>query len=472
MRGVNGAIALATMYFLTRMLTPTEYGVYALGVAAIGTLSSMLFQWIAVTVSRFYALHLANPDVLLGAAYRIFIPLATLFALACAAYSLWLPAGGPTLWLVIAVGSGTIASGLHLVSIQVANARIEPLRYGLLTASRGALALLGAVLFINAGFGGDGAVFSAALASIAAVLFFGQRRRDKSVRDDGQLRRQMIAYGLPLTVTYIATMILDYSDRFIIGWWLDASAVAGYAAPYDLCQQTVGVALNVFFLVSYPRITRAWEQGGASAARQAMVPLARSMLCATPLVLGVFAGMADDISTLIFGSGIRRQAAQLMPWITVAVGVAFCKGYFLDIAFQLTRTTRTQSKIIVVMALLNVALNVVLLPYLGIIGAALSTLIAFSCGALMSWWLGRGLAIYPVGRRDLAAAVFVFCALMLVLRYEPWSASLAQPWAFASRLLLALGAYLFVALAVNLGNLRPALRRALEALHKRDGGTR
>lgn len=418
-RVVNGALALGTIYVLTRILPADQYGFYALGVAGIGLFASILFQWISVSVSRFYATHFTKPDILLNEAYRLFFGVAAMVLVAIPICAAWTPTPAVTPLLALVIGTGAIAMGFHTLAIQVANARDEPFRFGLLTASRGVLVLIGTVAFVRAGFGGVGAVLGVALANLLSVIFFAVRRQSKAPSNSPDLRRQLIAYGLPLTLTYLATVILDVSDRFLIAMWMGTSAVAGYAASYDLTQQTAGALLNVLFLVSYPKITRAWEEGRAPAARKAMLPLSRSMLIGVPLVVGIFIGLAPQISQLFFGEALRPEAANVMPWVAFAIGLSCLKSFFLDIAFQLAKETHMQLRITVAMAALNVVLNLLLMPKFGVVGAAMSTVAAFLSGAVMSWWYGRRIGVYPTVKGEVISMAFVLGALVFGTRIVP-----------------------------------------------------
>ena len=467
-RATNAALALVSLFVLTRILEPAQYGVYALGLATMNVAASVLFQWLNVAVARFYAAHCLEPEDLLSEARRLFYRIGIVALLGTAAWALIRPstAGSPALTMI--VGGGAVAMGLHNLHIQIANAQGKPLRYGLITATRAATALLFSVALITAGFGSAGAVASVAVACVLAVALFGARWNGLASRGSPALRRQLVTYGVPLALTYASTMVLDVSDRFLIGWWHGPSAVAGYAAAYDLSQQTVGAALNVFFLVAYPRITTAWESGGVSAARQAMAPLARAMLLTAPLVAGLFIGMAPEIARLMFGVGLRSSAAQVMPWIAGAIAIGCLKGYMLDVAFHLSKATLLQLRITASMAAINVALNLVLIPALGTLGAAISTAIAFSIGAMLSWWHGRRVAVYPSMGIDVVKAVGTLATMAVVLRItaptrEPVNLS-SDVVAVAIHCGIGLIAFGTTALVTNLSGVRSWVARRYRAL--------
>lgn len=455
-RAINGVLGLGTVFILTRLLSAEQYGIYALGLATIGLCASVLFQWIAVSVARFYAAHAEAPDILIGEGNRLFLRVALFALVAMGLYVVWAPIPSVKPEFAIVIGVGVIATGLHNLGLQIANARGQPINYGLLTISRGAFTLGAAVALVWLNFGGVGAIFGVALGCALSVVFFRARYTVKASHNNQELRRKMISYGLPLTLTYFSTMVLDVSDRFMIGWRLGASAVAGYAAAYDLTQQVVGAVMNVLLLAAYPRVTAAWEAGGASAARQAMIPLSQAMLLGVPLLAGIFIGGAPEISHVAFGRAIREEATQIIPWIAFAITVGCFKSYFLDIAFQLAKITHIQLRITVVMAIVNVALNFGLIPHFGVVGAAAATALAFAVGALLSWWFGRSLKIYPSHTRDAARVLLVLLATVAIARFAPTN-GIGTP--FDAIVKIACGAigYIFAVLITNLGGARSAL---------------
>lgn len=457
-RAFNGVLALASICILTRLLSAEQYGFYALGIAAIGIGTSVCFQWIAVSVSRFYAANRLEPEVLLGEAHRLLLRVAVLPLLAAMVLALWQPLRAATPAFILAVGAGVVAMGAYSLRLQLANAQGQPMRYGLLTASRGALALVLAVLFTQLGFGGIGAVFGAVIACAICVLLFGAQVPSGATRSSPELRRQMVVYGLPLTVTYLATMVLDFADRFMIGWLLGASAVAAYAAAYDLPQQVVGAIMNVLFLAAYPRVTAAWEAGGASAALQAMRPLSRAMLLVAPLVTGIFIGWAPEISRAVFGASLRDEAIQVMPWVAFALGVGCFKSFYLDVAFQLAKVLHVQLRITAAMAVLNIALNLLLIPRYGVVGAAISTAVAFSAGAVMSWFLGRSLGVYPSGLREALSMLLVLGLVVAAMRMMP-ATGLGAMFDSVLRLLAGLASYAMAVSLLDLAKVRSSLIR-------------
>jgi O-antigen/teichoic acid export membrane protein len=462
-RAVNGVLALTSIYALTRLLSAEQYGIYALGMAGIGLCASVLFQWIAVSVSRFYAIHAAEPDALLTEAYRLFFRIAATGLFITAIYATWSPMPAVTPQLAIGVGVGAIAMGLHNLGLQIANARGLPLRFGLLTASRGALALTCALAFVLTGFEGTGAVFGMALGCVLSVSLFSYRRKTNVQSSSPELRRQMLVYGLPLTITYFSTIVLDVSDRFMIGWWLGTPAVAGYAAAYDITQQVVGAIMNVLFLSAYPRVIAAWEAGGATAASQAMLPLSRAMLLISPLISGIFIGLAPDISSIALGAEVGVEAEKIIPWVAFGVTAGCFKSFYFDISFQIEKTMHIQVRITAMMAIVNVILNLILIPNFGLLGAAISTTAAFTLGTIASWWSGRHLGIYPKERANIIRMIFTFLAVIAAIKLTPPS-TFGADFDTITRIIAGLTGYIAASLATNLSGIRSIAAERLKSL--------
>lgn len=468
-RAINGLLALAALALLTRLLEPDQYGRFALGMAAMTFLATVLFQWVNVALARFHGAHLPADDAVIAVAHHLVVRVALAFVLALSAWATLKSATEPSLTSILAVGLSAVALGLHNLHLQITNARLQPRRYGLITASRSVLALGMAIALIAAGAGATGAIAAVGIACLLSVALFGARWLDNLPADRRMLRRQFVVFGLPMALASLSTMVLDLSDRFLIGLWQGSAKVAGYAAAYDLTQQSVGVVLNVFFIAAYPRIVAAWEADGVSGARVSLVSLGRVLLLVAPLAVGFFAGLAPEIAALMFGPGIRADAVTVMPWIALAIAIGCVKAYLLDVAFHLFKSTATLLKIAAAMAVLNVALNLVLIPMLGVLGAALSVLAAFLVGAILSWLAGRSVGVYPRLTRELPKAAAAAVAMVVVLRADipdvlPVPGGDAVSAMF--RLLAGVASFAVIAWLVDLSQLRSALsKRAWSVLN-------
>ena len=291
----------------------------------------------------------------------------------------------------------TITLGRHTLALQVANAQGTPVGYGLLSWAKGGGALLAGFTLIYCGMGARGALLGFLAGLVFAVIAFAPKPgvRIQLGSGDTGLFVEMFRYGLPLTLNFLAIVVVDVVDRFMIGSLLGVAYVAPYAVAYDLVQQSVGPMMNVLSLAAFPLIVKAFESAGDEQARIRLHALgSRLVAVGLPVAVGVGV-LASDISETIFGSDYRQDATTIMPWLAAAIFVAGYKSYFLDVVFQLRHATKYQGYIAIVMAVVNILLNLLLLPRYGVIAAAWATFVAFTVGALASWLVGKSVFALP-----------------------------------------------------------------------------
>jgi O-antigen/teichoic acid export membrane protein len=398
-RGANGLVALVSLFALTRLLSPENYGRYALGMASINAVAVLGFQWLNVSMGRFHGNDAGEPNRLrLAAAHHAWAGLSLASLLVLPVLGTLGVIRSLDAWdlLLAAAGGGVMA--LHGLNLQLFNAEQQPTRYGWLGVARATLALagclIGVVWFGTARAGLAGLV----LGSLLSLLWLGHRAGQRALfeapsRSLGSMGA-LARFGLPLSLTYLSIVLLDVTDRFLIDYWHGSAALAPYGATFDLCQQTMAAVLNVLYLASYPRIVKAWESDGATAAQQATAPLQLGMLLLAPWLVLVFSAAAPEICTLLLGPALREPAARLLPWIALAVLFSTLRAFLLDVALHLQKATRLHVLTTGLMALANLALNLLLVPRYGAWGAALSSAGAFALGMLASLWFGRRCGIF------------------------------------------------------------------------------
>jgi O-antigen/teichoic acid export membrane protein len=106
---VQGVVGLLTIVVFTRVLSPADYGVYALAFSATSLVSTGLFVWLEAAMARFYASE-AVADRLPGhfaTIYRTFGIMAVGFPLLAGAI-LWLIPMQPALRSAFAAGLAAI----------------------------------------------------------------------------------------------------------------------------------------------------------------------------------------------------------------------------------------------------------------------------------------------------------------------------------------------------------------------------
>ena len=155
--------------------------------------------------------------------------------------------------------------------------------------------------------------------------------------------------------------------------------------------------------------------------------------CELVLAIGVpatvgMALLAEPIAGVLLGEQFRQSAALVIPWIALAGLLRGFKLFYLDHAFHLGKRTGLALNTVWFPAVLNIALNVLLIPRFGILGAVYATVASFAVAALLSWYLGRRafavpLPVAPVVKAVAACVPMALVVLVLDPAAELWALS-------------------------------------------------
>lgn len=396
-RGLPGIINFLALAVYTRLLAPEEFGRYALVLTGVGLADVFLFQWLRLIVDRFLAAQGADFTRFLGGIAIQFGALAVIVAsLGLLAAFLW----PDPVWqrlLALAVPL-VIVQAFFELSLIVLKAGLQPGRYGRLLFSKSALALgLGALLAWS-GLGASAPLLGLLVGQMMAFVFFGvvAWRGIHWHWPDAETRREQLAYGLPLVLTFALAWVISGSDRWLIGWLLGAEAVGQYAASYDLGFQSLTLLLSIINTAAFPLAVRALESGGTEKAREQLRHNGELILAAalgggvalavlTPAMIGIF-----------IGDSYRDAGMTLFPWVALAAALSGIKAFHFDIGFHLGKQSRWLVAMTSLAAMVNVLLNLLLIPAFGILGAAWATVLAYGTGMLASALVGHRLFAMPL----------------------------------------------------------------------------
>lgn len=163
--------------------------------------------------------------------------------------------------------------------------------------------------------------------------------------------------------------IIFTSDVVLIGFLMDERAVGLYTAAYRVGFLLLAMAVAVH--VSYlPAMTRAAAEGRARVRAVAEQSLDLAAMLAAPLIVG---GMivANPLIRALFGAEYADGAGALRL-VLLSVGCIFFSLAFHNILLVSNRLA-AETRIVAAAAVVNIVLNVFLIPRYGLLGAASAT---------------------------------------------------------------------------------------------------
>jgi O-antigen/teichoic acid export membrane protein len=203
------------------------------------------------------------------------------------------------------------------------------------------------------------------------------------------------SYGVPISGGLIIGILLSSGDRFLISGFLGEAAVGAYAAGFQVASRVIDMIFLWAKSAVTPVLIAAYERGGTEEARRvAPFGYALRLGIGAPAALGI-AMLADPICGLLIGESLRARAAEIVPWIAVAALLLGIGDYFSD-AFMLAKKSLLHSILLLCPMILNLTLNLALLPTLGLRGAVIASVVAYGISAILQALIGRRYMKLPV----------------------------------------------------------------------------
>ncbi len=212
-------------------------------------------------------------------------------------------------------------------------------------------------------------------AGLTALVVVGLLLIQSTRRFEMHLLRQMLTFGLPLIAASLATIILNVGDRYLIKWLMDAKAVA----LYDLAAR-IGGTFNLlivqsfqlaFAIIGLKRLTQ--QEEGPRFYRRTF---RHYVVGAGWAVLGLSL-LAFDLIRLIPAQANYEAAQELVFPYTLGFLMYGVYYIVMNILYG-SGASRTITGLVLATALLNVVLNLILIPIFGILGAAWATCASYA----------------------------------------------------------------------------------------------
>jgi len=242
--------------------------------------------------------------------------------------------------------------------------------------------LVFALGFVVLGFGALGALvgyilsFAITMSVGLGVLYLQIYRphADSSVIADG-LRRRIGVYSVPLTATSTANVLDKEVDTILVGYFVNPIAVSYYVVSKQIIQFVETPVTALGFTLSPTFGSQKADGNVEQAARIYETALTNSLLLYIPVAAGLIL-VAEPTLVLFFGESYMGAVPvlQVLGLYAILQSVNRITSNGLDFLGR----ARARAVAKGVTAALNVGLNVVLIPLIGVVGAALATVITYS----------------------------------------------------------------------------------------------
>lgn len=233
-------------------------------------------------------------------------------------------------------------------------------------------------------------VIGSAAATIFTLLLYASRERPVLVNFNAGIAGELIRSAAPAGLSALLVQVYYNLDTVILGFLATPEQVGLYAAAYKIVL-LLAAAPGLLFTVFLPSLAR---QGAPVITKRYITFTCVLILAGLPVAAcGYF--WAGGVMTLMFGAAYAggTQALQILCSASAFI--------FINVALANPLLAWKQEKrylrVVAAGAVINVALNIALIPRFGIAGAAVATLcaeVAVFAASLRSFAILRGAASY------------------------------------------------------------------------------
>jgi O-antigen/teichoic acid export membrane protein len=234
-----------------------------------------------------------------------------------------------------------------------------------------------------------------------------------------------------------------------------------YAVAYNLVERPTTLICASITTATFPLVVQVLENQGREAAR---IQAGRNGIALLAVTLPACAGLAltaDQIAAVLVGSDFRSGVAALLPIMSFTALARGLRSHFIDHAFHLSGRPLLMLWTYGPATVINIALNIYVVPRYGMMGAAWTALFCQCATVVVGWFLGTSLfpVWLPIGQVFTCGLAILPMALALTLVRFPLN------WVgLLTAIALGTAVYIVSAISLNVGEVRSI---GLSALRKR-----
>lgn len=410
-------MGIVLLRVFTTIFTHQEYGHYNIVLSTLGLVKVFSIVWLSTSAIRFYQQYKKEErlEVFTSTLFYAILVSSLLIAVIVFIVNLFVLKHkfDPGLFSIINIAIvASIFIALFEVFVIIFRADLKPQKYTffwlLYVVGKPVLAL-----FLIFGFGMRVSAIFWGFLFVPFVLFFALLKKLapislalKNFASDSL--KQFFRYGLPIAFSNLAFWFLSMFDRYLLEIFRGSSDVGLYAVGYSISEKTLQFTFMTLMLAAYPVIVEHWESRGAEPTQHLISAISRYYLLLLTPMLVVLVAMPKDIF-LIFADSNFLPGARVLPFIAGGFYLLGLSQYVLK-SFELKQRSLDIARIALLAAFVNVGCNIFLIPRMGYMGAAVSSLtsyvVYFTLAVVSSQRILRWrISILSLGRVLVAAVV-------------------------------------------------------------------
>ena len=200
------------------------------------------------------------------------------------------------------------------------------------------------------------------------------------------LIKKLMKFGIPTMFGLLGMLVITYTDTMILTYFRPLSDVG----LYQVAIPTAALLLyfsNALTSIVFPVYSEMWVKKEKEKLKKGLELLHKySLIIILPISLTMFS-FPNVIINLFFG---QKYLGAALPLQILSIGMIFYSiGYLNNNTISAIGKPKISSKVVIIAAMINLIGNLILIPILGIVGAALVTSFSYIILFLLSFVYSR-----------------------------------------------------------------------------------
>ena len=220
-------------------------------------------------------------------------------------------------------------------------------------------------------------------------------------------------YGIHIVPSAISEWIISSSDKYMIGLFLGAASVGLYSASYGIATIPL-VAMYIVTFASSPIIFKSYDEGRIQDTQNYLsYSLKYILILIIPSVFGLSI-LARPILLSLTTAEFARFGIFIIPLVSSSIIFEAVRATYGRV-LQLYKRTKLFAIASLTAGLVNIGLNIFFIPHFGIIGAATTTLIAYSITGIIMYRNSQKYIKFSIDKKSILKSISASIIMSLAI---------------------------------------------------------
>jgi len=381
---------LIILSILTKLLGAENYGIWAQLMVTVSLIIPIATLGLPYTLVRFLAAEKNKREIqdgfysVISLIFVVGLIISLFLIIFSSSISNFFGSENPTLVKILAFIILLECLNLTFLNLFRAFQEMKKFSFLMLSQAFGDIGLIAVAVIL--GYGLFGVISALLIIRITVFLIMGSiiiKKIGMKIPSFSRVK-EYLSFGLPTMPGNFSTWVLQSSDQYLIGYFLGATFVGYYAPGY-----AVG---NIIFLFIVPLgfvlpaiLSKLFDENKINEVKICLkYSLKYFLAIAIPSVFGVSA-LSKQLLTIFSTPEIASSGYLIVPFVSFGI-LLLGSSAVIDQILSLVKKTILDTKIWLTAAVLNLGLNFIFIPKFGILGAAFTTLIAYTLAFILTWY--------------------------------------------------------------------------------------